>query len=94
MNFRFFLLAVFLFGCASKLKLPLKSHREIEWDEPCHDESYLLATTTGSLSEATCSNRLHRMHVQVATHPSNEEIGALVFCECVRPRDADAGQRP
>lgn len=58
--------------------------RQIDWAEPCHDEAFLLATTAGSPERAECSNRLHRMHVQVATHPSNEEAAALVFCECER----------
>lgn len=59
-----------------------------EWFEPCHDESELLATTTGSPNSMKCPNRFHRMKVQVATTPSHEEIGALVFCECER----DAGK--
>lgn len=60
--------------------------REAEetWSGKCHDESWLLATTAGSPDRATCPHRLHRMRVQVATHPSNEEAAALVFCECVR----------
>lgn len=53
-----------------------------KWNAPCADESVLLATTSGSPSTHKCSNKLHRMHVQVATHPSNEEAAALVFCEC------------
>jgi len=59
---------------------------------PCHDESWLLATTGGSPSNASCSNRYHRMRVQVATHPSNEEAAALVFCECVYPAEIDGGK--
>lgn len=55
----------------------------LAWEGPCHDVSWLLATTAGSPSEAACPNKLHRMHVEVATHPSNEEAAAIVFCECV-----------
>lgn len=49
---------------------------------PCHDESRLLGTTAGSPSHYKCPNDNHRMRVQIATHPSNEEAAALVFCEC------------
>lgn len=56
----------------------------------CADESWLLATTAGSPDNAKCPNPLHHMRVQVATTPSNEEIGALVFCECDRS-GTDAG---
>lgn len=57
-----------------------------EWREsPCQDESQLLATTSGSPSKMKCPNRFHRMRVEVATHPSNEEAAALVFCRCFRP---------
>jgi hypothetical protein len=59
---------------------------------PCSDVSWLLATTAGSPSQAICPNRLHRMRVQVATHPSNEEAAALVFCECRRSDSEDAGK--
>lgn len=58
--------------------------RRLEWEGPCHDESWLLATTAGSPDRARCTNKLHRMHVEVATHPSNEEAAAIVFCECQR----------
>jgi len=58
--------------------------REREWNEPCHDQSSLLATTAGSPNQFVCPNKNHRMEVQVATHPSNEEAAALVFCRCVR----------
>ena len=62
-----------------------------QWEGPCADKSWLLATTSGSPSEATCPNKGHRMRVQVATTPSQEEIGALVFCECVHASEtADA----
>ncbi len=63
-----------------------------EREGPCSDQATLLATTTGSPSYYTCPNRRHRMHVQVATHPSNEEAAALVFCECDRtPAPKDGG---
>ncbi len=55
-----------------------------KWVAECHDESVLLATTTGSPSHHTCPNQHHVMHVQVASQPSNEEFGALVFCQCER----------
>lgn len=58
------------------------------WEKPCTDMSWLLATTAGSPNQAACPNKSHRMRVQVATTPSQEEIGALVFCECQR----DGGQ--
>lgn len=49
----------------------------------CFNTSILLATTTGSPSFATCSNKRHKMRVEPVTK-SGEEIGALVFCECVK----------
>lgn len=58
------------------------------WVAECHDESVLLAITAGSPSEYTCPNQQHVMHVQVASQPSNEEFGALVFCQCARNTDA------
>ena len=61
------------------------------WIAPCTDQSWLLATTAGSPSHAVCPNQRHRMHVQVATTSSNEEVGALVFCECQREFE-DAGR--
>lgn len=61
------------------------------YEGACKDTSWLLATTSGSPSEATCPNKRHHMRVQVATAPSNEEAAALVFCECER---ADAGAGP
>ena len=61
-----------------------------QWSEPCHDEAILLATTSGSPSHKQCPNRLHRMRVQIASAPSNEEFGAVVFCEC--RRGTDGGQ--
>lgn len=70
-----------------------EAYRKREWEGPCKDESTLLATTAGSPNRFECSNKLHRMHVQVATTSSNEEAAALVFCECVRdePLKIDAG---
>jgi hypothetical protein len=61
-----------------------KREEEERWNAPCSDTSWLLATTAGSPDHATCPNKNHRMRVQVATNPSNEEAAALVFCECVR----------
>lgn len=64
-----------------------------QWEGPCADKSWLLATTTGSPSIATCPNKRHHMRVQVATTASNEEVGALVFCECERDENTvDAGK--
>jgi hypothetical protein len=60
------------------------------WNEPCADQAGLLATTTGSPSSLRCPNRLHHMQVEVATHPSNEEAAALVFCKC-EVKAADSG---
>jgi outer membrane biosynthesis protein TonB len=59
--------------------------RQKEWNEPCHDQSVLLATTAGSPNSLECPNKLHKMHVQVQTTKSNEEAAALVFCECQKP---------
>jgi hypothetical protein len=59
--------------------------RDREWNEPCHDISSLLATTTGSPDYLECPNKRHHMRVTVATKATNEEAAALVFCECERP---------
>ena len=75
-------------GCESQESVNKRYAREL-YEGPCHDESSLLATTSGSPNSVTCPNRLHRMHVQVATHPSNEEAAALVFCQCERPGQVD-----
>jgi len=84
-----FLMLVLLVGCApggacedgdSKYK---REKREA-WEGACADKSWLLATTAGSPDMAECPNKHHRMRVQVATTPSHEEIGAVVFCECQR----------
>lgn len=84
-----FLIFFILTACESpNLAEPVKN-RQIQWDEPCHDQAILLATTTGSPDSFECSNRLHRMRVQVATNPSKEEAAALVFCEC----DRDGGNK-
>ena len=64
-----------------------KRYAELElegWNGECHDESWLLATTFGSPDRAKCPNRKHRMKVQLASAPSHEEFGAVVFCECER----------
>lgn len=58
------------------------------WNGLCHDESVLLATTAGSPDSFRCSNKNHRMRVQVASVASNEEAAALVFCECVRNEES------
>jgi len=85
-----FLILLILTACESSNQVdPAVKLRQTEWAEPCHDEAMLLATTTGSPDRFECSNRFHRMHVQVATHPSKEEAAALVFCEC----DRDAGAK-
>lgn len=65
--------------------------RAAAWNGPCADTSWLLATTTGSPDTATCPNKMHRMRAQVATTASNEEIGALVICECRRDTDVEDG---
>lgn len=86
------LLAAALFivaACESPNLADPDGSRQAQWAEPCRDKAMLLATTSGSPDRFECSNRLHRMHVQVATHPSNEEAAALVFCEC----DRDAGTK-
>lgn len=77
------LLGVMVVGCEPKVK-PIPEPKTDPWNEPCADKASLLATTAGSPSYMTCPNKLHRMRVQVATTSSNEEIGALVFCECER----------
>ena len=59
-----------------------------QWEGPCADKSWLLATTAGSPDVAECPNKMHRMRVQVATTPSQEEVGALVFCECAHASEA------
>lgn len=61
----------------------MSRYRQKKWTEPCHDESTLVATTSGSPNSTECLNRNHRMHVEPVTR-SGEEIGALVFCKCER----------
>lgn len=79
------LVALFLLGCEQETYEQIQRRQTIEaWNAACADESYLLATTSGSPSGHRCPNKRHRMRVQVATHPSNEEAAALVFCECRR----------
>lgn len=65
-------------------------HKVEAWEGPCTDKSWLLSTTAGSPDVAECPNKHHHMRVQVATTPSHEEIGALVFCECERDEKTDA----
>lgn len=71
-------------GPASLAKPRLQ--RERDWNEPCHDVSTLVATTTGSPDSFECPNKLHRMRVAASTK-SGEEVGAVVFCECVRAEE-------
>lgn len=61
-----------------------RREREAWESDDCADSATLLATTSGAPDSDTCTNKHHRMRVQVATHPSNEEAAALVFCECER----------
>lgn len=61
-----------------------KCRERREWIEPCHDESRLLATTFNTPVHFKCPNQHHRMQVTPAAGPSNEEFGAVVFCECKR----------
>lgn len=72
---------------------PNERYERRRWEEPCRDESWLLATTSGSPSGATCLNKNHRMRVQVASVASPEEAAALVFCECQRPDPSPAGSK-
>jgi hypothetical protein len=51
------------------------------WNGPCADSSTLVATTTGSPSNHECTNKQHKMRVQVTTL-AGEKVGALVLCEC------------
>ena len=69
-------------GCES-VEDSWKRQKQEAWEEPCHDTSTLLATTAGSPNAFACPNKHHKMHVQISTTSSNEEVGALVFCECV-----------
>ena len=55
---------------------------EYNTDE-CQDSATLLATTAGSPDNYTCPNKHHKMRVESVTK-AGEEIGATVFCECVR----------
>lgn len=54
-----------------------------DYNAPCRDTSWLMATTVGSPNRATCPNRAHRMRVEAVTK-AGEEIGAVAFCECQR----------
>lgn len=76
------LLASTLFGCGK------------DAPPPCRDEAVLLASTAGSPSHASCHHAQHRMHIEVRTTPSQEEIGAVVFCECVRSPTSGASAVP
>ncbi len=55
----------------------------IYYSDMCLDYSSLLATTTGSPNSLHCNNKHHKMRVEPVTK-AGEEIGALVFCECVK----------
>jgi hypothetical protein len=86
MRFAIFVVLVVLSGCDDMDgSRRAQAIADKAWEGPCADTSWLLATTAGSPDRATCPNKAHRMRVQVATTPSHEEIGALVFCECQRP---------
>lgn len=55
----------------------------IYFSDMCFNSSVLLATTTGSPSGYSCNNKHHKMRVEPVTK-AGEEIGSLVFCECVK----------
>lgn len=69
------LLVIFSFGC--------EDYRETKYEEPCRDSAQLLATTAGSPNGFECSNKKHKMHIEVATDPTTEEAAAVAFCKCV-----------
>lgn len=85
------LLALMVAGCDNGEDA--QKHQRGVWEGPCHDESWLLATTSGSPSSAKCPNKNHRMRVQVASMASQEEAAALVFCECQRPDPIPAASK-
>jgi hypothetical protein len=76
------IIGLFVYGL-SAMETP-RERQARQWTEPCADESALVATTAGSPNSFTCSNRNHRMRLEVKTQ-SGEEIAALVVCECARP---------
>jgi hypothetical protein len=78
------LLLTILAGCDSADRQEEARLNRI-YNGPCQDIASLLATTAGSPNSLTCPNRQHRMRVEIKTSPSNEEIGALFFCECQHP---------
>jgi hypothetical protein len=51
------------------------------WEGPCADSATLVATSSGSPNTETCTNKRHKMRVQVTTISGNE-VGAVVHCEC------------
>ncbi len=69
-------------------KARVEAAAEETWNGHCHDESMLLATTSGSPDYKNCPHRLHRMHYEAVTK-AGEEIGALITCIC--QRDGDGG---
>lgn len=75
-------LASFLASGCGDPNAQWKRERREAWEEPCHEVSWLLATTSGSPDRAECPNQRHKMRVQTVTVGANEEIGSLVFCEC------------
>ena len=58
--------------------------KDAAWNAPCADKATLLATTAGSPDASACTNKRHRMRVQVASVASKGEAAAVVFCECQR----------
>jgi hypothetical protein len=73
--------AIVLSGCEGP-DASQERERRADYVRPCQDFSVLLSTRAGSPSRARCPNQLHRMEVQVATHPTHRESAALVFCRC------------
>ena len=95
MRYLFILFVLCLVGCDEDGKSPEEKmairDRIEKYNEPCHDFSVLLATTTGSPSTIECPNKLHKMRIQIASAPSKEEFGAVAFCEC-QDKINDAGK--
>lgn len=70
-------------GACESSEQGIARREQAAWVAPCKDYATLVATTGGSPSNSTCSNRNHRIEVQTATL-AGEEIGAPVTCRCVR----------
>lgn len=64
-------------------RLGIARQKEAVWSGPCSDSVAVLGPT-GTSNAHACSNKSHRMRMEVKTSPSNEQIGAIVFCECVK----------